>query len=49
MVASSASAKRYTALGFGTNQARPSGGLGASISAELQGKALGYAHRNHIQ
>lgn len=33
-------AKRYTALGFGTDQARLSGALGAAIIGELQGKAL---------
>lgn len=34
-------AKRYTALGFGTDQARLSGALGAAIVGELQGKTLG--------
>jgi sarcosine oxidase subunit alpha len=34
-------AKRYTALGFGTDQARLSGALGAAIIGELQGKTLG--------
>jgi heterotetrameric sarcosine oxidase alpha subunit len=33
-------AKRYTALGFGTDQARLSGALGAAIIGELQGKTL---------
>jgi methylglutamate dehydrogenase subunit C len=34
-------AKRYTALGFGTDQARLCGALGAAIIGELQGKTLG--------
>jgi len=34
-------AKRYTALGFGTDQARLSGALGAAVVGELQGKTLG--------
>ncbi|MBS0422705.1 MAG: (2Fe-2S)-binding protein [Proteobacteria bacterium] len=34
-------AKRYTALGFGTDQARLSGALGAAIVGELQGRTLG--------
>jgi sarcosine oxidase subunit alpha len=34
-------AKRYTALGFGTDQARLSGVVGAAILGELQGKTLG--------
>ena len=34
-------AKRYTALGFGTDQGRLSGSLGAAIIGELQGKTLG--------
>jgi sarcosine oxidase subunit alpha len=34
-------AKRYTALGFGTDQARLSGALGAAIIGELQGRTLG--------
>lgn len=34
-------AKRYTALGFGTDQARLSGALGAAIIGELRGKTLG--------
>ena len=33
-------AKRYTALGFGTDQARLSGALGAAIIGELRGKTL---------
>jgi heterotetrameric sarcosine oxidase alpha subunit len=33
-------AKRYTALGFGTDQARLSGVLGAAIIGELRGKTL---------
>lgn len=33
-------AKRYTALGFGTDQARLSGATGAAIVGELQGKTL---------
>lgn len=33
-------AKRYTALGFGTDQARLSGALGAAIIGELRGKNL---------
>jgi sarcosine oxidase subunit alpha len=34
-------AKRYTALGFGTDQARLCGALGAAIIGELQGKTPG--------
>jgi methylglutamate dehydrogenase subunit C len=34
-------AKRYTALGFGTDQARLSGALGSAILGEFQGKELG--------
>jgi heterotetrameric sarcosine oxidase alpha subunit len=33
-------AKRYTALGFGTDQARLSGALGAAVIGELRGKTL---------